>query len=58
MKYLRYSNLKIALDINPFAWRFKWAKTDGFYYLRMGPLSFLLTIDDGVIPIALSADNS
>lgn len=52
-KYLRWSNLKISFDLSPFVWTIKWISDYDkvvdiwFWYFRLGPLSFLLVLDDG-----------
>lgn len=54
-KYIRFSNLKFSVDLNPFVWSFKFhhqgpTLTDpclNIFYLRILPLSIALIIDNG-----------
>jgi hypothetical protein len=50
-RYIRWSNFKISIDLNPFCWSFKYfADHDDptFIYIRLLAFSFLLVIDDGI----------
>ena|ERR1700761_2299555 len=55
-RYLKFSNLKVSLDFNPFCWSFIYhysgpTKLDpnlSMRYLRILPLSIVLVIDNGV----------
>jgi len=55
MKYLRYSNLKISFDVNPFVWSLKFfhqrpTGSDPYlriFYFRILPLSISLILDNG-----------
>ena len=55
MKYLRYSNLKISFDLNPFVWSLKFyhqrpTKSDPYlriFYIRILPFSIALVLDNG-----------
>jgi len=50
-KYLRYSNLKICIDLSPFAWGFKYSAhhDSGFHliYMRILFLSLTVIFDNG-----------
>lgn len=63
--YLNHSNLKIAIDLNPFVWGFCWAAQDPvegiapdlwIRYLRFLPLGLILTIDSGRSSLILPDD--
>lgn len=54
-KYLKYSNIKLSVDLNPFVWNIIY-KYEGptrrdphlrMMYLRIFMLSFVVVIDDG-----------
>ena len=53
--YIKYSNLKFSVDLNPFCWGFKWmyqepTKRDPhlrMQYVRFLFLSMLIIIDNG-----------
>jgi hypothetical protein len=57
LKILKWSNIKISFDLNPFTWSFKYLEVKRetpvdpirLYYLRTLMFSFLLVIDDGQI---------
>lgn len=53
--YINHSNLKLAIDLNPFVWSFRYMyqgpdRSDpdlNIWYIRILPLSIILTIDTG-----------
>ena len=55
-KYLKFSNIKISVDLNPFCWGFRWlyegpTKMDPYLriqYVRILFLSLAVVIDNGV----------
>lgn len=51
LKYLRYSNIKICVDLNPFTWSFKYASqvdvSFAIRYLRIGPFTITAVLDNG-----------
>ncbi len=57
LQYLRWSNIKFSIDLNPFTWSFKWVYDNDcidyilMVYVRLGFLSILLMIDDGVYKV-------
>lgn len=54
--YLKFSNLKFSIDVNPFVWSFRWtfqAPTPSdphlrIQYIRILFLSIVVVIDNGV----------
>ena len=56
-KYLNNSNVKLAVDLNPFVWSFRYMRmvptpSDPdlyIWYIRILPLSIILTIDSGKV---------
>lgn len=55
LKYLRYSNLKIAIDFNPLTWSFRYnnqlIESMRMIYWRFLFLTIILVIDNGANPI-------
>lgn len=55
LKYLRYSNIKLAIDLNPFTWSFRYnnqlIKSMRMIYWRVLPFTIILIIDNGTNPI-------
>jgi hypothetical protein len=57
--YLKFSNIKLSVDINPFVWGFKWmfqppTQSDPnlrIQYVRFLFLSLVVVIDNGVYHI-------
>lgn len=57
--YLKFSNLKFSVDVNPFVWGFRWhfqgpTRTDPhlrIQYMRFLFLSIAVIIDNGVFHI-------
>lgn len=55
MNYLKYSNVKLAVDLNPFCWGFKWIYQEPtqrdphlhVQYVRLLFLSIIVVIDNG-----------
>lgn len=55
INYLKFSNLKLSLDLSPFTWgvQFLHQAPTAFdpklhiYYIRLLPLSLIIVIDDG-----------
>lgn len=55
--YLRYSNLKVSVDLNPLVWSFRFqrqapTRSDPrlhIFYWRILPLSVILVVDDGTV---------
>ena len=58
-KYLKYSNVKLSIDFNPFVWGFKWMYQEPtqsdpnlhIQYVRFLFLSLVVVIDNGVYHI-------
>jgi len=64
-KYINHSNIKLAIDLNPFVWSFRYMHqgptesdpTLNIWYIRFLPLSIILTIDDGTVILIDDAEN-
>lgn len=59
LKYLRFSNIKLSIDLNPFVWGFRWHYQEPtqldpnlhIQYVRILFLSVAVIIDNGVYRI-------
>jgi hypothetical protein len=53
MSYLKNSNIKLSIDLNPLTWSFQWIwggpGFKKFFYIRILPFVFMVIIDDGVV---------